>query len=136
MIAGANWDASTAEHALRMACDDILPDAPIRLHQEVQDMSIHQEALIEAAREQVYEVLTDGEKFAAATGQPAHLTDHEGETFSLFGGWVEGRQIELVSGERSSRRGGSAQRILRSGTRGSTRSFASPWPRRQGPRGS
>jgi activator of HSP90 ATPase len=63
-------------------------------------MPIHQEAIIDAAPQQVYAVLTDGEAFAAATGQAAHLSDQEGETFSLFGGRVEGRQVELVPGER------------------------------------
>jgi uncharacterized protein YndB with AHSA1/START domain len=63
-------------------------------------MSIHQEAIIDAVPEQVYAVLTDGEKFAAATGQPARLSDREGGVFTLFGGRIEGRQIELVPGER------------------------------------
>jgi activator of HSP90 ATPase len=63
-------------------------------------MPIHQEAIIDAAPAQVYAVLTDGEKFAAATGQPALVSDQEGEGFALFGGRVEGRQIELVPGER------------------------------------
>lgn len=63
-------------------------------------MSIHQEAIIDAAPGQVYSVLTDGEKFGAATGQPARIGDREGQAFTLFGGRVEGRQIELVPGER------------------------------------
>jgi activator of HSP90 ATPase len=63
-------------------------------------MSIHQEAIIDAAPAQVYAVLTDGERFAAATGQHARLNDRVGEEFTLFGGRVEGRQIELVPGER------------------------------------
>jgi activator of HSP90 ATPase len=63
-------------------------------------MPIHQEAIIDAAPEQVYAVLTDGAKFAAATGMPAQLSDREGEAFTLFGGRVEGRQIELVPGRR------------------------------------
>jgi activator of HSP90 ATPase len=63
-------------------------------------MSIHQEAVIKARPEQVYEYLTNGEIFAAATDQPAQVSDREGERFSLFGGRVEGRQIELVPGER------------------------------------
>ncbi len=63
-------------------------------------MSIHQEAIIGAAPEEVYAVLTDGEKFAAATGMPAGIGAGEGDTFSLFGGRVEGRLIELVPGER------------------------------------
>ncbi|ADP82495.1 SRPBCC domain-containing protein [Pseudofrankia inefficax] len=63
-------------------------------------MIIHQEALIDASPADVYEVLTDGQKFAAATGMPARLGDREGETFSIFDGRVEGRQVELVRGER------------------------------------
>src|SRR6201995_1171923 len=63
-------------------------------------MLIHQESIIAAAPRAVYEVLTDGQKFAAATGMPAELSDRVGEAFSLFGGRVEGRQIELVPGER------------------------------------
>jgi len=63
-------------------------------------MLIHQEAVIDADPGAVYDVLTDGEKFAAATGMPARLTAREGETFSLFGGRIEGRQIELVPARR------------------------------------
>jgi uncharacterized protein YndB with AHSA1/START domain len=63
-------------------------------------MSIHQETLIAAPPQQVFELLTNGSLFSAATGQPAESTDREGESFSLFGGRVEGRQIELVPGQR------------------------------------
>jgi activator of HSP90 ATPase len=63
-------------------------------------MSIHQEAVINASPGQIYEYLTSGETFTAATGLPARLSDRAGEAFSLFGGRVEGRQIELVPGER------------------------------------
>jgi activator of HSP90 ATPase len=63
-------------------------------------MSIHQEALIKASPGQIYEYLTNGEIFGAATEQPAQVSDREGEPFSLFSGRVEGRQIELVPGER------------------------------------
>jgi uncharacterized protein YndB with AHSA1/START domain len=63
-------------------------------------MSIHQEAVIKVSPGQVFEYLTNGEIFAAATEMPAQVTDREGEPFSLFGGRVEGRQIELVPGER------------------------------------
>jgi uncharacterized protein YndB with AHSA1/START domain len=63
-------------------------------------MAIHQEALVAAPPERVFELLTNGTLFGAATGQPAEITDREGDCFSLFGGRVEGRQIELVSGRR------------------------------------
>lgn len=63
-------------------------------------MAIHQEAVIGASPEQVYECLTSGEIFAAVTGQPAQMSDRAGEPFRLFGGRVEGRQVDLVPGER------------------------------------
>jgi uncharacterized protein YndB with AHSA1/START domain len=63
-------------------------------------MSIHQEVVIAAPPQQVSQLLTNGSLFGAATGQPATITDREGESFSLFGGRVEGRQIELVPGQR------------------------------------
>jgi uncharacterized protein YndB with AHSA1/START domain len=61
---------------------------------------IHQEGVISADPRAVYGVLTDGPQFAAATGMPARLSDREGDPFSLFGGRVEGRQVELVPGQR------------------------------------
>lgn len=63
-------------------------------------MPIHQEATIDAAPDRVYRVLTDAKEFAAATGAPADVSEHEGGSFTLFGGRVEGRQIELVPGAR------------------------------------
>jgi activator of HSP90 ATPase len=63
-------------------------------------MSIHQEAVIKARPGRIYEYLTNGQIFAAATEMPAQMTAGEGEPFSLFGGRVEGRQIELVPSER------------------------------------
>ena len=62
--------------------------------------AIHQEALIAARPQQVFDLLTHGNLFSAATGQPADITAREGDSFSLFGGRVEGRQIELVPGQR------------------------------------
>jgi uncharacterized protein YndB with AHSA1/START domain len=62
--------------------------------------SIHQEAVIAAPPERVFELLTSGSLFGAATGMPAEITPREGDAFSAFGGRVEGRQIELVPGQR------------------------------------
>ncbi len=66
----------------------------------VTEMSIHQETLVAAPPQQVFELLTSGSLFGAATCQPAEITDREGDSFALFGGRVEGRQIELVPGQR------------------------------------
>lgn len=63
-------------------------------------MPIHQEALIDATPAEVYRYLTDGETFAAATGMGARIEGRAGSEFSLFEGRIEGRQVELVPGER------------------------------------
>ena len=63
-------------------------------------MSIHLQAIIDAAPLDVYTYLTDGEAFSAATGMAAVLEPRAGSEFSLFDGRIEGRQVELVPGER------------------------------------
>jgi len=63
-------------------------------------MSIHQEVSFAATPEQIYALLTDGEQFAAATEKPADIETGDGGKFSIFGGYIEGRHIELVPGQR------------------------------------
>lgn len=63
--------------------------------------AIHQEVLIKADRKRVYEVLTDAEKFKKLSGGMAtEISPEPGGKFSLFGGVITGRHIELVPGER------------------------------------
>jgi len=75
--------------------------------------SIHQVAVFKAERKRVYEALTDAKQFgkvmqlgAAMKGGmppgagPAEISREAGGAFSLFGGHITGRQIELVANER------------------------------------
>ncbi len=75
--------------------------------------SIHDEVAFKASRKRVYEALTDAAQFhkvvllgkAAATGMiavksPAEISRDPGGAFAVFGGYVTGRHIELVPGER------------------------------------
>jgi activator of HSP90 ATPase len=75
--------------------------------------SIHQEAVINAGRKRVYEALTSARQFneltmIAAAGEraisldksPTILSPDLGGAFSLFGGIIVGRQIELVPDRR------------------------------------
>ena len=76
--------------------------------------AIHQEVVLKASRTRVYEALTDSKQFDAVTklsaaatsgmvpaGSPAAVVSREaGGVFSAFGGYVTGRQIELVPGKR------------------------------------
>ena len=75
--------------------------------------SIHQEPVFKASRKRVYEALTDAKQFdkvihlsaAMKSGMPpdaapTQISREAGGAFSLFGGYVTGRQIELVPNER------------------------------------
>jgi activator of HSP90 ATPase len=62
--------------------------------------AIHQEADFTVAPSRVYQVLTDEKAFAAMSGAPAKIAPGEGGAFSLFGGVITGRTVELVDGKR------------------------------------
>jgi uncharacterized protein YndB with AHSA1/START domain len=62
-------------------------------------MPIHKEVSFAAAPERVYQLLTDSAEFAAATEGSAEIDAAEGGAFSIFGGYIQGRQIELVPGK-------------------------------------
>lgn len=71
--------------------------------------AIHQEVIFKASRKRVYEALTEAAQLekvvqlSAATkthmvppGKPAEISREPGGAFALFGGYISGRQIELV----------------------------------------
>jgi activator of HSP90 ATPase len=75
--------------------------------------SIHQEPVFKASRKRVYEALTDAqqfdkvEKFSAEMQsggslgpKPMEISREVGGTFTLFGGHIVGRHLELVPNER------------------------------------
>jgi uncharacterized protein YndB with AHSA1/START domain len=75
--------------------------------------AIHQEVLFKASRKRVYEALTDAKQFnkvvqlsaAVKSGMvsgatPTEISREVGGAFSLFGGYVSGRHVELVPNER------------------------------------
>ena len=76
--------------------------------------AIHQEVVFKANRARIYEALMDSKKFDAVTklsaamtsgmmpagSAPASVSQEAGGAFTAFGGYVTGRQIELVPGQR------------------------------------
>ena len=74
--------------------------------------SIHQEPIINASRKRVYDALTETSQFEkvieisgvmksmASQDKPAFLGGEPGSAFTLFGGYITGRQLELVPGRR------------------------------------
>lgn len=71
--------------------------------------AIHQEPLINGSPRQVYGVLTESKRFDQLTQfsaamqakaikqRPAEISPHAGGAFALFGGYITGRFIELIS---------------------------------------
>lgn len=63
--------------------------------------AIHQEVALKASRKRVYDALIDADQFGKATGVEGMKISREvGGTFSLFGGAIEGRHVELVPAAR------------------------------------
>jgi activator of HSP90 ATPase len=74
--------------------------------------AIHQEPVFKASAKRIYDALTDAQQFQKVTmlsvdaqgtdfaTKPAVISRELGSTFSLFGGYVTGRQIELVPDKR------------------------------------
>jgi uncharacterized protein YndB with AHSA1/START domain len=75
--------------------------------------SIHQEVTFKASRKRVYDALTNAKQFQQIIdlsdamkskippgAPPAQISTEAGGAFSMFGGIIVGRQIELVPGER------------------------------------
>jgi uncharacterized protein YndB with AHSA1/START domain len=64
-------------------------------------MSIHQEVFVSAAPLRVFEVLTQADAFSQMTGgAPAEIDPSPGGAFSLFGGMIQGRNLECTPGTR------------------------------------
>jgi activator of HSP90 ATPase len=61
---------------------------------------VHQEITFAASRAKVYSALMDSKEHAAFTGAPAEISSEDGGAFSVYGGKVEGRNVQLVRGER------------------------------------
>jgi activator of HSP90 ATPase len=62
--------------------------------------SLHYQARFKVSPQRVYEALLDPKQFVAFSGMPAEIDAKEGDAFSLFGGQIVGRNIELVSNQR------------------------------------
>lgn len=63
--------------------------------------TIHQEIIFKTSPKQVYDALMDANQFSTVTGgAPTEISAEAGGAFSLFGGMITGRNIEIVPNER------------------------------------
>jgi activator of HSP90 ATPase len=57
---------------------------------------LHQEVDFKATPHRIYEILLDSTLFSACSGEPATISPEAGGTFTMFGGKIVGRNIELA----------------------------------------
>lgn len=62
--------------------------------------SLHQEIDFNAGSGRLYAALLNSKQFSAFSGAPAQIDPTAGGAFSLFGGLISGRNVELVPNER------------------------------------
>jgi activator of HSP90 ATPase len=61
--------------------------------------SLHQEIELKASPQRIYEILLDSKQFAAFTCMPANIDSAAGGAFSMFGGMIVGRNVELIANQ-------------------------------------
>lgn len=66
----------------------------------IMTITITDKITFNAKPEQLFEALTGSEKFGLVTGAPTEIDATAGGAFSLFGGMIQGRMIEVVPNER------------------------------------
>ena len=62
--------------------------------------AIHQEIDFKTTPARIYEALLDAKQFSAATKDTAEIEPRPGAAFKLFGGRIEGRNVELMPNQR------------------------------------
>lgn len=62
--------------------------------------AIHYDLEFKATPEQFYEAILDEKKFAVFSGMAATIDRTAGGAFKMFGGLIEGRNVELAPGQR------------------------------------
>ncbi|MGH9744902.1 MAG: SRPBCC family protein [Candidatus Acidiferrales bacterium] len=62
--------------------------------------SLHEEILYKASPQRIYDALLDAKQFAAFTSMPADIDSKAGGAFTLFGGMIVGRIVEIVPNQR------------------------------------
>jgi activator of HSP90 ATPase len=71
-----------------------------RAQNKTHGTTIHNEVDYKVPPARIYEVLLDAKQFAALTKDTAEIQPQAGAAFKLFGGRIEGRNIELAPNQR------------------------------------
>jgi activator of HSP90 ATPase len=87
LMAGAKVCGQTPSHSMQE-----VPSTPVNAART----SLHQEVVIKAEPRRIYEALLDSKQFATFSGLAADIDRKPGGAFTMFGGLIEGRNVELT----------------------------------------
>jgi uncharacterized protein YndB with AHSA1/START domain len=90
----------TAPHGSFAARASATPNAPAKAVAGANPGAIHEEIVIAASPDRVYEALLDSTQFAGLTHLPASIDRTTGGAFHCFHDMIEGSNVELVPGQR------------------------------------
>ncbi len=94
---GALALSGLALHGVRAAAEE----KPAKSETIIATRAIHQEEDFNASPQRIYEILLDSKQFTACSGgRVAEIQREVGGTFSVFGGHIIGRNLELVPNRR------------------------------------
>jgi activator of HSP90 ATPase len=85
---------------VKEAKDDLTMRTPSSADDPLKAITIHQEIDLTANPQRVYEALLDAKQFSACSARPAEINREVGGAFSLFGGHIIGRSLEMVPNQR------------------------------------
>jgi len=91
---------SAQSDKIKGAKDDLTMRIPSSADDPLKSITIHQEIDFTASPQRVYEALLDAKQFTAFSVRPAEINREPGGAFSLFGGHIIGRNLELVPNQR------------------------------------
>jgi activator of HSP90 ATPase len=95
-VALASVAAATVAPAARAKARQTAPEKP----SPDPRTSLHEEHDFNASPHRIYEIFLDSKLFSALTGMPAEISREPGGAFTMFGGVIVGRNIELVPDQR------------------------------------
>lgn len=92
--------ASAQSEKTKETNDYLIMRTPPPAEDPAKSMIIHEEIDFTANPHRLYEALLNAKQFTAFSGRPAEINREAGGAFSLFGGQIVGRNVELVPNQR------------------------------------
>jgi activator of HSP90 ATPase len=96
VIAFGGVSASSLAWARAQQPASAMKEAPSKPENQART-TIHEEVMFDASPQRIYEALLNSKQFAAFSGMPADIDAKAGGAFSMFGGMIVGRNVELVA---------------------------------------